>query len=291
MKTSCSSWSYHRTIQAGKMDQMSWLAECARLDLDGVELLGYHFPSTDKDYLRKVRKACSDLYLTVAIVSAGGHLTVLDDAKRAAEVKDIAKWVDVAAYLGAPAAAGFAGKVVDAQLEDSLPGFKKVWTEHAKFAEDHGVKIAFENCPMGHSHQPPGGNNCMCTPHMWEAGFNEVPNEALGLEYDPSHLVWMGVDYVVALKKFVGRTYAFHAKDTEVFTDKLEYCGIYGDGWWRYRIPGWGEVDWQKLFTILWETGYQGDVTIEHEDPVFEGARMREGLVRGLEYLSGLVGD
>ena len=199
-------------------------------------------------------------------------------------IADCYKAMDMCKIVGAPVLALNAWAGHDGAPKEKLATFKRIFTPMAARAADMGLKIAIENCPHGL-------HNIMWSPDLWEAGFNEVPNEALGLEYDPSHLVWMGVDYVVALKKFVGRTYAFHAKDTEVFTDKLEYCGIYGEGWWRYRIPGWGEIDWQKLFTILWETGYQGDVTIEHEDPVFEGARMREGLVRGLEYLSGLVGE
>ncbi len=185
--------------------------------------------------------------------------------------------------VGAPVLAlnGWGGHV--GGKKEKIAKFKEIFTPFAQRAADMGLKIAIENCPHGL-------HNAMWSPAMWEACFNEVPNEALGLEFDPSHLVWMGVDYVAALKKFVGRTYAFHAKDTEVFSDVLDYEGIYGDGWWRYRIPGWGEVDWQKLFTILWENNYSGDITIEHEDPVFHGERNREGLVRGLEFLRELAG-
>ena len=93
MKTSCSSWSHPRTIGAGQMDQMSWLRECARLELDGVELLFVHFPSTDHDYLTEIKLTCAELYLTIAMVSASGHLTVMDDDARAKEVQGICKWL------------------------------------------------------------------------------------------------------------------------------------------------------------------------------------------------------
>jgi L-ribulose-5-phosphate 3-epimerase len=109
MKTSCSSWSYHRIIKAGKMDQMSCLEECAAIGLDGVELLSPHFPSRDKDYLLALRKKCADLFLSISMVSALGHLTVADDAKREQEVKEIGEWVKVAQFLGAPCLRFFCG--------------------------------------------------------------------------------------------------------------------------------------------------------------------------------------
>ncbi len=168
--------------------------------------------------------------------------------------------------------------------EQKIAKFKEIFTPIAAKAADMGLKVAIENFPHDL-------HNVAWSPAMWEIMFNEVPNEALGLEFDPSHLLWMGIDYVAALKKFISRTYAFHAKDTEVLTDVLEWEGIYGRGWWRYRIPGWGEIDWQKLFTILWQNNYQGDITIEHEDPIFHRERNKEGLVRGLRFLQELTGE
>ena len=115
MKTSCSSWSYHRTIAAKKMDQLAWINECAALGLDGVELLGGHFPSTDRDYLTRLKKTCADRFLTIAMVSANGHLTVSDDAQRAADVAAIGRWVQVAAFLGAPCVRFFCGSGAELQ--------------------------------------------------------------------------------------------------------------------------------------------------------------------------------
>jgi len=110
MKTACSSWSYHHTIAAGKMDQMGFLDCCAAMELDGVELLSNHFPSTDGDYLRKLKKACTDRFLSIPLVSAPGHLTVADDAQRAAEVEMLKGWLEVAKVLGAPRMRFFVGR-------------------------------------------------------------------------------------------------------------------------------------------------------------------------------------
>jgi len=147
VRTSCSSWSYHRTIKAGKMDQMSWLQELARLEFDGAELLAYHFPSTDRAYLNKVKKACADLYLDIPMVSASGHLTTSDDAKRAAEVDDIRKWTDIAVFLGAPCLRFFCGSGDElaaggpALYAKVLAAMKQV----AAIGAERGVVMALEN--------------------------------------------------------------------------------------------------------------------------------------------------
>jgi sugar phosphate isomerase/epimerase len=147
MKTSCSSWSYHRTIKAGRMDQLSWLHECARLELDGVELLRHHFPSTDEDCLRRVKKTCADLYLTVAMVSAGGHLTAADDSRRADDIRDIARWTRVAAWLGAPCVRFFAGS--GAEMDAGGPALyakvKAAIQEIAEIGREYGIVVALEN--------------------------------------------------------------------------------------------------------------------------------------------------
>lgn len=186
--------------------------------------------------------------------------------------------------VGAPVLAcnSFAGHT--GSPAEKLSRFKAIFTPMAAEAADLGLKIAIENCPHGlHS--------VAWSPAMWERMFDEVPNPALGLEFDPSHLVWMGIDCAAALAEFADRVYAVHAKDTEVLASRLAREGIYGEGWWRYRIPGWGSVPWKDLMTILWEHGFAGDITIEHEDPVFRGPRHREGLERGLAFLRDIIGS
>ena len=163
-------------------------------------------------------------------------------------------------------------------VKGMIASYKKLYAPLAKMAEDNGIVVPIENCPHG-------GHNIAWSPEMWEIIFNEVPSKAIGLEYDPSHLVWLGVDYVSALYKFGERVYAFHAKDTEVNEEKLTWQGIMGHSWWRYRIPGWGDIDWNKIFTGLYEIGYKGDIAVEHEDPVFGGKRTDEGLRRSVNFL------
>jgi sugar phosphate isomerase/epimerase len=119
--------------------------------------------------------------------------------------------------------------------------------------------------------------------------FEAVPSDALGLEFDPSHLVWQQIDYLDALYHFRDRIYHVHAKDTEIVPSVLAKVGIFGSGWWRYRIPGLGIVDWSAFLSALYEIGYDGGVAIEHEDPVFTGERFEMGLVLGYNTLAPLI--
>ena len=86
-----------------------------------------------------------------------------------------------------------------------------------------------------------------------------------------------------------------HAKDVEVFPEKVAKYGVYnselGDSYWRYRMPGLGQVDWKKLISHLQAHGYDFVVSIEHEDPLYEGSREKvlEGLKKGVEYLRGVL--
>ncbi|OYV86611.1 MAG: hypothetical protein B7Z63_03740 [Ignavibacteriae bacterium 37-53-5] len=169
-----------------------------------------------------------------------------------------------------------------------------------KFADDHGVKIMIENCPMENwqSFGLPG--NYAYSPELWDALFNEIPSDNFGLNLDPSHLYWLGIDYVQCVKDYAPKIFHTHAKDTEILRDGRQRYGIFSrqmeptpwkSGWWRYRMPGMGEIDWKKYISTLQEVGYEGVLSIEHEDPVWEGSeeKVKRGLVAGLRHLSRFV--
>ncbi len=240
MKTSCSSWSYHRTFEAGKMDQMSWLKECAAIGLDGVELLGRHFPSTDRDYLVKLKKACTDLHLTIAQVSANGHLTVSDDAQRAKEVQDIARWVEVAAFLGAPTVRFFCGSGPElAAGGETL--YKKVveaMRQVAVAGEKHGVVMALEN----------HGNT---TAEQVLSLRKDVNHPFLKFTLDtgnfPPHSTVSPTTYP-SIEQAAPYAAIVHAKFFNVAADGAER-----------------EFDWLRIRDILAGAGFRGFLSIEYE--------------------------
>lgn len=140
-------------------------------------------------------------------------------------------------------------------------------------AKAQGVTLAFENCPMIFSHDEwPGGHNIAYAPRIWRRIFEEW-GDAVGMNYDPSHLVWQMIDADRFVREFGPRMVHVHAKDLMIDRDGLYDHGILsaGMGWQVPRMPGLGEVDWPGFFASLYRAGYDGPIIIEHEDRNFEG--------------------
>jgi sugar phosphate isomerase/epimerase len=166
-----------------------------------------------------------------------------------------------------------------------------------KYAEDKGVRVMIENCPMDGWQRFTLPGNFAYSPELWEALFNEVPSKNFGLNFDPSHLFWLGIDYIRAAKEFAPKIFHAHAKDCEVLPEGQYRYGIFGkqinptpwkSGWWRYRMPGLGKVNWEDLIKALKSSGYDHVLSIEHEDPEWEGTeeKVKNGLQLGKNYLS-----
>lgn len=177
---------------------------------------------------------------------------------------------------------------------ENMPMFERVFGEYARIAEGEGVRIGIENYPALHGYPLRVGNICF-TPEMFDLCLNAVPSPALGLEYDPSHLMWQGIPGEAMISRYKGRIHAFHAKDTEILKQGQSLYGMLGmqnrgenkwdNGWWRYRLPGFGMIDWKAVFCALYDIGFTGPMIIEHEDPVFSGDRTEEGLLLGIAHL------
>jgi sugar phosphate isomerase/epimerase len=194
-------------------------------------------------------------------------------------IMDVCKDFGGAVYTSA----GPSGYDTSKSLQDNVAVYKEVYSPVAELAAEKGIKIGFENWPGG---KPFGENaNLPVTPYAWELMFNTLPAEYIGLEFDPSHLMWQSIDPYKAVKDFAKHINMVHLKDTEIFYDRLERIGRFGNGWWTYRLPGFGELNWHEFFTHLYEAGYKGNMVIEHEDPVFDGARRLEGFTIGGKFL------
>ncbi|MCM8776987.1 MAG: sugar phosphate isomerase/epimerase [Candidatus Omnitrophica bacterium] len=213
------------------------------------------------------------------------------DPEKAEEYKNLVRnAIILAEKMGVGVVAGFSGRIVGKELKESVSLFKKIWSEHARFGEDHNVKIAFENCPMGEFHTPSNGTNFVCTPQMWEIAFNEVSSDAIGLEWDPSHLVCQLIDPVANLRRFGKKVYHIHAKDAHINQDILKHYGIWYQGAIEHCFPGLGDTDWGLCIKELLRYGYKGDLNIEGwHDMVYRGEREDEGLINAFKYLSRFV--
>ncbi|HET9494385.1 MAG TPA: sugar phosphate isomerase/epimerase [Chloroflexia bacterium] len=190
-------------------------------------------------------------------------------------VADHLKKVIVAAeMLKVPIVGTFVGRDKHRTIEDNLGEFEKVWPPLMRFASDHGVKIAIENCPMIFSNDEwPGGDNLATTPDIWRRMWEIIPDPGFGLNLDPSHLVWQMIDYVRVVYDFGPRILHVHAKDMRIDREGLYQRGVLslGMGWEVPRLPGLGEVRWDQFIAALYAVGYDYVVSIEHEDRAFEG--------------------
>ncbi len=241
-----------------------------------------------EDKLKDVRKEFEENNIEMSTLGAYGNLLSLSKEEQKLNIQRFFGVMNICPILGVKAVSAAVWGDPDKSVEENIPEYQRVFAECAEEAERLGIKIAFENCPHVHGYPIKIGNIAF-SPYVWDLMFKAVPSKAIGLEFDPSHLVWLGIDYLKAAKKFGDRIYHVHAKDTEIIQDILNEKGIYGNGWWRYRIPGWGVVNWQRLIAVLLDVNYQGNIVIEHEDPVFHGPRFREGLKLGLRHLSQFV--
>lgn len=192
--------------------------------------------------------------------------------------------------LGGNVVATFTGRDNSLTVDENVPLFAERFGPIAQAAEDEGVRLAFEPWPgQVTGHGPYRWANLATTPQLWDRLFEAVPSAALGLEYDASHLLWQGIDYLQAIHDYATRIYHVHAKDIVVDRAVLRRVGVHGEGWWRFVIPGLGVVDWPALFAALAEAGYRGDIAVEHEDRAYLNERWNEGLALGLKTLRPLV--
>lgn len=201
---------------------------------------------------------------------------------RRAVAEHLLRVIDAASLLGVATVTTFAGADRTRPLEENLASFAAVWGPIVAHAEERGVRIAIENCPMVFSlDEWPGGNNLAYSPAAWRAMFEAIPSEHLGLNFDPSHLIWQLIDVERAIDEFAPRIFHVHAKDLELDRNGLYEHGVMsaGMGWQVPRLPGLGEVRWDRFFAALYRNGYDGPVVIEHEDRGFEGSE--ELVIRG----------
>lgn len=196
--------------------------------------------------------------------------------KREKNISHLYKVIDASKKLGVNLVTTFLGRDQRLTVEENLELVKKVWPPIIQYAEEAGVKIAIENCPMLFgSDQWPGGQNLMTTPAIWKKVFEILPSKNLGLNYDPSHFVWQRIDYLAPLYEFKDKIFHVHFKDIKVYEERLNQHGImaYPLDYMSPKLPGLGDVDWAKYVSALTDIRYDGYACIEVEDYAFEGSR------------------
>jgi sugar phosphate isomerase/epimerase len=209
----------------------------------------------------------------VSISGLGYYPNILSaDAEEArVATEHLQRLFAAAPLLGLKNVNTFIGADHRAPLEQNFARFKEVWPDLIRRAEDYDVYVGIENCPMLFSADEwPSGKNLAYSPRTWRRMFETIPSRHFGLNYDPSHMVWQMMDYVRPIYEFRERLFHVHAKDMKIERQKLDDEGILALGWSTPKVPGLGEIDWNRFISALTDVGYQGAVCVEVEDRAFE---------------------
>jgi len=199
-----------------------------------------------------------------------------DPAQSRFFIDHVLKVIQACKKLNVPVMNTFIGRDPKQPLAYNLDRFRDLWPPIVNLAERLNIKIGIENCPMWFTQDEwPGGKNLATTPAIWDRIFELIPSPVLGLNYDPSHLIWQMMDEVQPIYDYKERLHHIHLKDAKVYRDKLNRNGIMSDPLQYHspKLPGLGDVRWREFFSALTSIKYWGPVCIEVEDKAFEGSR------------------
>ncbi|MBR1660303.1 MAG: sugar phosphate isomerase/epimerase [Oscillospiraceae bacterium] len=232
----------------------------------------------------------------VEISSLGYYPNTMDPdpEKRKTYVDHIHALIDASAMLGVNMVTTFLGRDPKKTVEENLELVKEVWPPILKHAEEKGVKIAIENCPMWFTKDEwPGGQNLMTSPANWRKVFEILTSPNFGINYDPSHFIWQQIDYIKPIYEFKDKIFHVHYKDLKVYPEKLADVGImaYPLEYMTPKLPGLGDVDWGKYVSALTDIGYNGYSVIEVEDKAYEGSLedAKRAVIQSAKYLRNFV--
>lgn len=217
-----------------------------------------------------------------------------DESRRCLE--HLKKVIKAAPLLGLQRVNTFIGRDWTKSIDDNWPRFRKVWKPLIALAEQNNVRIGIENCPMLFTRDEwPGGKNLAISPAVWRRMFEEIPSPNFGLNFDPSHCVWQHMDYLKPLREFKDRLVHVHAKDVRLDRHRLDDVGILAHPLEYHvpKLPGLGDVDWGKFFSVLSDVGYRGPVCVEVEDRAYEGSleARKASLRQSAAYLRNFIMD
>ncbi len=266
------------------------LGHAARLGYDCVEVMCWPPGRADRRYagvthldatgftpeaVAQTHKLCKDS--GVAISGLGYYPNPLspDTAEATTAVNHLRQVIQAAALLGVPQVNTFVGRDWTKSVDANWPRLLDTWKPLVALAESLGVRVGIENCPMLFSGDEwPGGKNLATSPAIWRKMFADIPSPAFGLNYDPSHMVWQQMDYLKPLQEFRDRLFHVHAKDVRIDRERLDDVGILATPLQYHcpKLPGLGEVNWGRFFSVLGDCGYTGPVCVEVEDRAYEAS-------------------
>ncbi|MGC3970877.1 MAG: sugar phosphate isomerase/epimerase [Pirellulales bacterium] len=255
------------------VEVMCWPVGKAERRYAGVTHLDVaEFASSPTSAVAKVRQIVDSTGVQISALGYYPNPLTADETERAVAAGQLERIIRAAAGLGIGRVNTFIGRDPKLSVDENWPRLLEVWKPLVRLAEREGVKIGIENCPMLFTRDEwPGGKNIAVTPTIWRRLFADLGDQ-IGLNYDPSHMIWQQMDYLAPLREFKDRLFHVHAKDARVDKHRLDQVGILAHPleYHSPKLPGLGDVNWGKFLSVLGDVGYDGPVCIEVEDRAYE---------------------
>jgi sugar phosphate isomerase/epimerase len=253
-----------------------WPAGKAERRYAGVSHIDCERVCEDDAYAEYVLDLVASKGLEISSLAFYPNVLDANQEKANAAIEHLKAVIKASSKLGVGMVTTFIGRDQYKTVEENIELFKQIWPGLIALAEENNVRIAIENCPMLFgADQWPGGQNLMCTPVMYRKLFEIIPSKNFGLNFDPSHYVWQGLDYLKTVYDFSDRIFHIHFKDIKLYPEKLKECGVlaYPLDYMSPKIPGLGDVNWGAFISALNDIRFNGCAVIEVEDKAFEGSR------------------
>lgn len=302
------------TVLLSNLDLGAVIAKLKALGVNAIELGTGNYPGDahlklalleDDRALVEFKKKLDDQGVMISALSCHGNPLHPNQAVATAAQEVQRKTILLAEKLGVPVVNDFSGcpgdcddsqnpnwvtcpwppeylDVLKWQWEEKATPF---WTEQAKFAADHGVKIALEMHPGFLVYSPETALR-----------LRSIAGPSIGVNFDPSHLFWQQIDPIAAVRLLGEAIFHCHAKDTQIYSANLPATGVldtkpYSDELrrsWMFRTVGYGHGKewWNEFVSTLRMVGYDYVLSIEHEDSLMS---IEEGLTKAVRFLQDVV--
>lgn len=275
-------WSYEEAVDIAAglgfqcLEVACWPAGKAERRYAGVSHIDAERVLEDEAYAQHVLDCVNAKGMHISSLAYYPNTMDPDPLKRVIAVEHLKALIRASARLGVNMVTTFIGCDQHKTVEENIQLFQQIWPPIIELAEEQGVKVAIENCPMLFGpDQWPNGQNLMRSPVLYRRLFELIPSPNFGLNFDPSHYVWQGMDYIKTIYDFRDRLFHVHFKDIKLYPEKLAECGVmaYPLDYMSPKLPGLGDVDWGRFVSALNDIRYSGDAVIEVEDKAFEDSR------------------
>lgn len=250
--------------------------------------------SLGDEALQYITNNCAKTGVSISALGYYPNPLDADEEKGQVYVAHLMKVITAAAKLNINLVNTFIGRNKYLNLDENIALYKQVWKPILAHAKQLNVRIGIENCPMYFTNDEwPDGKNIAINAKVWDQLFAVENAEILGLNYDPSHLLWQQMDYEAPLHSHFSKIYHIHLKDAHVDMEKFRQLGVLATPleYHSPKLPGRGDIDWPHYLHTLQEKGWQGPLIIEFEDKDYEQSNEKivEGLLATKAYIEKIL--